>query len=70
MSGWTWQTWEAIRRADTRRTRAFSAAVDALVTQPDLGAARTAYNQIMDDAYRRWKDDCTNAIALSEEEPF
>lgn len=59
-----------MRRADSRRTREFNAAVDALVAQPDLGAAISAYNTAMSRATRHWNDDCANAIALSEDEPF
>lgn len=69
MTEWTWQTWEAIRRADSRRTHAFNAAVNAMVAQPDLGAAISAYNQVMGEAARVWNEQCADAIALSED-PF
>lgn len=67
MGEWTYQTWAAIHKADARRTHAFNAAVDALCTQPDLGAALSAYNQIMVGATTRWQDECIAAIALSDE---
>ncbi len=70
MTGWTWKTWDEMRRADSRRTAAFNAAVNAMNAQPDLRAAMATYNRLMMAATRRWKDDCTNAIALSEEDPF
>lgn len=70
MAEWTWETWDKIRRADQRRTRAFGSACTALATTPHLGAAVSAYNQAMGPATRRWKDECDDAITLSEEEPF
>jgi hypothetical protein len=70
MTEWTWKTWDEIRRADQRRTAAFNVACNALATQPHLGAAISAYNQIMMAATTAWKDECADAIALSEDEPF
>lgn len=70
MSQWGWETWDAIRRADNRRTQAFGAAVDAMCAEADLGAGLSVYNQMMMVATKRWQDECTNAIALSEDEPF
>jgi hypothetical protein len=67
---WTWKTWDGIRRADARRTRTFGAAMSALAATPHLGAAISAYNQIMGPATAHWQDECADAIALSEDEPF
>lgn len=70
MSEWTWQTWEQIRKADQRRMAAFHAASTALATTAHLGAAISAYNQIMTPATIAWKQDYADAVALSEDEPF
>jgi hypothetical protein len=41
-----------------------------MCAEADLGAGLSVYNQMMMVATKRWQDECTNAIALSEDEPF
>jgi hypothetical protein len=67
---YTPETWDAIRIADRRYTRAFGAAMAAFGRQDGLAAARDAYNAIMGPAHATWRTECRNAVALSEGAEF
>lgn len=70
MTGYTPETWAAIRAADRKYTRTWLRAMAAFDAEPDSPEAMAAYNAIMGPANTAWRSECRSAVALSSGSAF